>query len=66
LTRYGRERNSIGLIPRRINRHPGWVLLLSRDLEIDLPAAFASKMRQNAVKYPVEKAKGVAKKYTEL
>ncbi len=41
-------------------------LLLSRDLEIDLPAAFAAKMRQNAVKYPVEKAKGVAKQYTEL
>jgi NTP pyrophosphatase (non-canonical NTP hydrolase) len=44
----------------------GWVLLLAHDLEIDLPAAFVAKMKQNAEKYPVEKAKGIAKKYTEL
>jgi NTP pyrophosphatase (non-canonical NTP hydrolase) len=44
----------------------GWVLLLAHDLEIDLPAAFRAKMLHNAEKYPVEKAKGVAKKYTEL
>ncbi len=44
----------------------GWVLLLANDLEIDLPAAFISKMQQNAEKYPVDKAKGIAKKYTEL
>jgi NTP pyrophosphatase (non-canonical NTP hydrolase) len=44
----------------------GWVLLLAHDLEIDLPTAFREKMRLNAEKYPVEKAKGVAKKYTEL
>jgi NTP pyrophosphatase (non-canonical NTP hydrolase) len=44
----------------------GWVLLLAHDLEIDLPAAFEQKMKHNAEKYPVEKAKGIAKKYTEL
>jgi dCTP diphosphatase len=44
----------------------GWVLLLAHDLEIDLPTAFVEKMKQNAEKYPVEKAKGIAKKYTEL
>jgi dCTP diphosphatase len=44
----------------------GWVLLLAHDLEIDLPAAFVEKMKLNAKKYPVEKAKGIAKKYTEL
>ena len=44
----------------------GWVLLLAHDLEIDLPSAFGAKMLANAAKYPVEKAKGVAKKYTEL
>jgi NTP pyrophosphatase (non-canonical NTP hydrolase) len=44
----------------------GWVLLLAHDLQIDLPGAFVEKMKQNAVKYPVEKARGVAKKYTEL
>lgn len=44
----------------------GWVLLLAHDLQIDLPAAFVAKMEQNAAKYPVDKAKGIAKKYTEL
>jgi NTP pyrophosphatase (non-canonical NTP hydrolase) len=44
----------------------GWVLLLAHDLQIDLPSAFIEKMKQNAAKYPVEKARGIAKKYTEL
>ena len=44
----------------------GWVLLLSHDLQIDLSAAFREKMKQNAEKYPVDKAKGIARKYTEL
>ncbi len=35
-------------------------------LNIDLPKELERKMKQNAEKYPVEKAKGVAKKYTEL
>jgi len=33
---------------------------------IDLPAAFAAKLDKNAKKYPVEKARGSAKKYDEL
>jgi NTP pyrophosphatase (non-canonical NTP hydrolase) len=44
----------------------GWVLLLAHDLQIDLPTAYKAKMQQNAEKYPVEKARGVSKKYTEL
>jgi NTP pyrophosphatase (non-canonical NTP hydrolase) len=44
----------------------GWVLVLAHDLKIDLPAAFRAKLLHNAKKYPIEKAKGVAKKYTEL
>ena len=44
----------------------GWVLLLAHDLQIDLPDAFREKLKQNAEKYPVDKAKGIAKKYTEL
>jgi dCTP diphosphatase len=44
----------------------GWVLLLAHDLQIDLPAAFVAKVQQNAGKYPVHKAKGIAKKYTDL
>lgn len=33
---------------------------------IDLAAAIEAKMAQNAAKYPVEKARGNAKKYDEL
>ena len=33
---------------------------------IDLPKAFADKIAKNAAKYPVEKARGTAKKYDEL
>ncbi len=41
-----------------------WVLLMSHDLDIDIVEAVRSKMEQNERKYPVEKAKGSAKKYT--
>ena len=43
-----------------------WVLLLAHDLKIDLPAALNKKMQKNAEKYPVKKAKGNHKKYTDL
>ncbi|OQW88336.1 MAG: nucleotide pyrophosphohydrolase [Rhodoferax ferrireducens] len=39
---------------------------LTHDLGIDLNAAVASKIRANAEKYPVDKARGSNKKYTEL
>lgn len=42
------------------------VLLLAHDQQIDLTDAFEKKMLQNEHKYPVHKAKGSAKKYTEL
>jgi dCTP diphosphatase len=42
-----------------------WVLIMAHDQGIDLPKAFADKMRLNAEKYPVEKARGSARKYTE-
>jgi NTP pyrophosphatase (non-canonical NTP hydrolase) len=35
-------------------------------LDIDLATATLTKLEANAVKYPVEKAKGVSRKYTEL
>lgn len=44
----------------------GWVLLLANDLEIDLAPTFRKKIEANKKKYPVHKARGVAKKYTEL
>ena len=42
------------------------VLLLSLAMDIDLTNATKVKMRKNAAKYPVEKAKGKATKYTKL
>jgi dCTP diphosphatase len=42
------------------------VLLLAADNGIDLGAAFMKKMAKNIAKYPVEKARGKATKYTEL
>lgn len=43
-----------------------WVLLMSNDLDIDINKAVEKKMKKNEEKYPVEKAKGSHKKYTEL
>ena len=43
-----------------------WVLLLANKMDIDLTEAFKEKMKQNAAKYPIEKAKGSHKKYTAL
>jgi len=44
----------------------GWVLLIAHDLKIDLADAFERKVELNKKKYPVEKARGSARKYTEL
>ena len=43
-----------------------WVLLMSHDLNIDIKKAFEEKLIVADKKYPVEKAKGNHKKYTEL
>jgi NTP pyrophosphatase (non-canonical NTP hydrolase) len=42
------------------------LLLLAEHARIDLAEAFAHKLKKTAKKYPVEKARGSAKKYTEL
>lgn len=42
------------------------VLLLADELKIDLGRAFLEKLDKTGAKYPVEKAKGSAKKYTEF
>ena len=44
----------------------GWVLVMAHDQKIDLANAMTKKLQKNALKYPIEKARGVAKKYTEL
>jgi NTP pyrophosphatase (non-canonical NTP hydrolase) len=43
-----------------------WVLILAHDQGIDLAQAFVAKIAHNAAKYPIAKARGVARKYTEL
>lgn len=43
-----------------------YLVRLSDRLGIDPVQAARDKVRQNAEKYPVEKAKGTAKKYNEL
>jgi len=43
-----------------------WVLLLSHDLKIDVLAALTQKLKKNAKKYPVAKAKGRHTKYNKL
>jgi len=43
----------------------GWILLLAHDQKIDLGDAFAKKIELNKRKYPIEKARGSAKKYNE-
>ena len=42
------------------------LLLLAEHAKVDLTDAFHAKMKKNRAKYPVEKARGSAKKYTEL
>ncbi|MCB5955696.1 nucleotide pyrophosphohydrolase [Enterococcus sp. CWB-B31] len=41
-------------------------LMLASDLNLDVKEIIRSKMKLNAIKYPVEKSKGTKEKYTEL
>ncbi len=43
-----------------------YLLLMAHDFGIDLLDAADKKVEKNARKYPIEKAKGSAKKYNEL
>lgn len=43
-----------------------WTLLMAHDLKIDLGRALQEKMAANEKKYPVDKAKGSSRKYTDL
>lgn len=43
-----------------------YLLLLAHELEIDLIDVTARKLEKTREKYPVDKAKGTHKKYTEL
>ena len=43
-----------------------YLIRLADKLDVDLAVAAREKMKINAEKYPVEKARGKSKKYTEL
>jgi dCTP diphosphatase len=43
-----------------------YALLLAHELKLDPAIIIQEKLAQNALKYPVAKARGSAKKYTEL
>ncbi len=43
-----------------------YLLLICERAGIDLPTAAAEKIEHNARKYPIDKARGNARKYTEL
>ncbi len=43
-----------------------WILLISNDLNINIYKALDNKIKKNEKRYPIEKAKGNAKKYTEI
>ncbi|WP_024326532.1 nucleotide pyrophosphohydrolase [Thioalkalivibrio sp. AKL19] len=43
-----------------------YLLLLARKLDIDLLEAASDKLEMNARKYPVEKSRGNARKYSDL
>ncbi len=43
-----------------------YVIMLAEDLGIDIVESSREKIKENAKKYPVKKAKGSAKKYKDL
>ena len=43
-----------------------YLLQMADKLQVDLPAAARDKLALNALKYPVEQARGISAKYSEL
>ena len=41
-------------------------IYLANELGIDIPEAICEKLESNGNKYPIDKAKGISAKYTEL
>jgi NTP pyrophosphatase (non-canonical NTP hydrolase) len=55
-----------GLLGEELSDVLFWVLAMANDYGIDIGEAFKQKLVKNAMKYPIEKAKGVSTKYTDL
>lgn len=60
------EQESLKRIKEEIGDVMIYLVLLSHHLSIDPMAAAFEKIEKNREKYPAEKARGSAKKYTEL
>ena len=60
------EQADIGKVKEELADVFAFAFLLAEKYDLDVKQIVLEKMEQNALKYPVEKARGIAKKYTEL
>jgi NTP pyrophosphatase (non-canonical NTP hydrolase) len=60
------EQADIGKIREELADVFAFAFLLAEECDLDVKQIVLEKIAKNALKYPVEKAKGSAKKYTEL
>ena len=60
------EQADIGKIREELADVFAFAFLLAEECDLDVKQIVLEKIGKNALKYPVEKSKGVAKKYTEL
>lgn len=60
------EQADIGKIREELADVFAFAFLLAEECGLDVKQIVLEKIAKNALKYPVEKSKGVAKKYTEL
>lgn len=60
------EQADIGKVKEELADVFAFAFLLAEKYDLDVKQIVMEKMEKNALKYPVEKARGVAKKYTEL
>lgn len=62
---WGKE-NDIGEVSEELADVLIYCLYMADALDLDVTEIILDKMKKNALKYPIEKSKGNAKKYTEL
>jgi dCTP diphosphatase len=60
------DKKTLGKIKEEIGDTQIYLARLADQLNIDPLVAANEKLAKNAIKYPIDKAKGSAKKYTEL
>ena len=60
------EEANVGKVKEELADVFNYAFLIASKYQLDVPAIVREKMAENARKYPVEKAQGVATKYDEL